>query len=126
MPCRVLVVDDQVETAEGLAELLRLWGHVVDVAHDGPEALVAAERGSPDVVLLDISLPEMDGYEVARRLRARSGGERVVLVALTGHDADEHHLRATASDFDHHLQKPLGFESLEAILAKVPDACVSR
>ena len=113
---RVLIVDDQPETAESLAELVRLWGHQASIAGDGPSALEATERLLPDVVVLDIGLPGMDGYEVARRLRAKAGGDQLVLVALTGHGTDEHLREAEAAGFDHHVLKPIDFERLEALL----------
>lgn len=115
---RVLIVDDQPETAESLAELVRLWGHTVTIATDGPSALAAVAGDAPDVVVLDIGLPGMDGYEVARRLRARPGGERLVLLALTGHGTDEHLREADAAGFDHHVLKPIDFERLETLLVK--------
>ncbi len=113
---RVLIVDDQPETAESLAELVKLWGHQVSIAGDGPSALEAIGRFLPDVVVLDIGLPGMDGYEVARRLRAEAGGDQLVLVALTGHGTDEHLREAEAAGFDHHVLKPIDFERLEALL----------
>ena len=97
---RILVVDDNVDAAESLARLLtRLYGHEVRVAHDGPEALAAAEEFRPEVVLLDIGLPGMDGYEVARRLRERPEFEETLLVALTGwgQEADRRRSRRRAS-----------------------------
>ena len=113
----MLIVDDQVETAEGLAELVKLWGHEPAIVHDGPAALAAVDHAPPEVVLLDISLPGMDGYEVARRLRSAPNGDRLVLVALTGHGTTDDREEANAAGFDHHLLKPVDFEPLEALLA---------
>src|SRR6202035_1696475 len=104
---RVLIVDDNVDAAESLAMLLRLWGHEVAVAHDGPGALRAAETQPPEVALLDIGLPGMDGYELARRLRPQPGLERTVLVALTGWGQEEDRRRSQEAGFDHHLVKPV-------------------
>src|SRR6185369_7558019 len=86
---RILVVDDNTDSAESLAQLMTILGHEVRVARDGFEALVTAEAFGPDVVLLDIGLPGIDGYEVARRLRRQPGGAQVTLVALTGWGQEE-------------------------------------
>ena len=114
---RVLVVDDNVDAAELLAELLRMVGHDVLVAYDGPTGLAEAERLVPDFTLLDIGLPGLDGYEVARRIRARPHLDGMVLVAITGYgqDVDKHHAKDVG--FDHHLVKPVSPETLVAILA---------
>jgi signal transduction histidine kinase len=113
---RVLVVDDNRDGAESLAMLLRLWGHEVRVAYDGPSALRLAEAERPEVVLLDIGLPGMDGYQVARRLRERSGGARQLLVALTGYGQGEDRRRSQQAGFDHHLVKPLDPDELQRLL----------
>src|SRR5262249_34854516 len=102
-PRRVLVVDDHWDGAESTAALLRIQGHEVRTAHDGPEALEAARAFRPQVVLLDIGLPGMDGYEVARRLRQEPESGGVVLVAVTGYGRDEDRRAAAAAGFDHHL-----------------------
>jgi signal transduction histidine kinase/ActR/RegA family two-component response regulator len=115
---RVLLVDDNVDAAESLAMLLRLWGHEVAVAHDGPSALRAAAAHRPEVALLDISLPGMDGYELARRLRPQHGLERTVLVALTGWGQDEDRRRSQEAGFDHHLVKPVDLSDLQELLAQ--------
>jgi PAS domain S-box-containing protein len=104
---RILVVDDNVDAAESLSRMLRLLEHEVRVAHDGIEALAAAEHMQPDVVLLDIGLPRMDGLEVARRLREWAFGTRPLLVATTGFDQAEDRRRIAEAGFDHHLIKPL-------------------
>jgi len=106
-PRRILVVDDSVDAAESLAILLRLQGHDVRVAHDGPAALAAAAAFHPEVVLLDIGLPGLDGYEVARRLRRRRRMAKALLVALTGYGQEEDRHRALEAGFDHHLIKPV-------------------
>ena len=122
---RILVVDDNTDAAEMLAALVALWGHVVEVTHDGPGALAAVSQFRPDVVLLDIGLPRMDGYEVARRLRAAADGDPLVLVAVTGYGQEEDHRRAVAAGFDHHLTKPVTAGTLEALLAGQQSAVTS-
>lgn len=117
---RILVVDDNADTAETLARLLELGGHPVGLAHDGPTALRVAETFRPEVVLLDIGLPEMDGYEVAGRLRQLPGLEQTVLVALTGYSHDEHRRRCREVGFDHILTKPIDPEDLQQLLATGP------
>jgi two-component system CheB/CheR fusion protein len=106
-PRRILVVDDSVDTAQSLALLLRLKGHQVEVAHDGPAALEVALSFEPEVVLLDIGLPGIDGYEVARRLREEARLARALLVALTGYGQEEDRRRARYAGFDHHFTKPV-------------------
>jgi signal transduction histidine kinase/ActR/RegA family two-component response regulator len=113
---RVLVVDDCVDAAESLAVLLNLWGHEVHVAHDGTAALEVAAACRPEVVLLDLGLPGMDGYEVARRLRARPG-PCPLLVALTGYARAGDRRRTREAGFHEHLAKPVDLEALEVLLA---------
>lgn len=112
---KVLVVDDNKDFAESLAMLLESLGHETHMAHDGQAALEAAETYDPDVVLLDIGLPKLDGYEVARRLRAKHGS-RYVLAALTGWGQDEDREKARSAGFDHHLVKPVEIDMLEHVL----------
>ena len=104
---RVLVVDDNVEVAHSAALLLRMLGHTVEVAHNGPAALDVARTFRPEVILLDIGLPGMTGYEVARALRAQPEHRDVALAAVTGLALDEDRLRAHEAGFDVHLTKPL-------------------
>jgi CheY-like chemotaxis protein len=111
----VLVVDDNVDSAETLAEMLKLWGHEVRTAHDGQDALEAARAHRPDAVLLDVGLPIMDGYETARRLREEGLG--ALLVAVTGFGAAEDRRRAKEAGFDTHLTKPVSPETLRRVLA---------
>lgn len=115
---RVLLVDDSVDAAESLAMLLRLWGHEVVVAHDGPTALRAAETQRPEVALLDISLPGMDGYELARQMRSQSDLGRTVLVAMTGWGQEEDRRRSQAAGFAHHMVKPVELMELQELLAQ--------
>ena len=114
-PRRVLVVDDNLDAAASLAELLRLEGHEAEAACSAKGALEAIVTFGPDVVLLDIGLPEMDGYEVAKRIRA--GGSSVRLVALTGYGQAEDILRTRSAGFDTHLVKPVDFVALERAIA---------
>jgi PAS domain S-box-containing protein len=117
---RVLVVDDNRDAAESLALLLRTRGVDCDVAHDGPAALERVRARAPTVVLLDLGMPGMDGYEVARRLRKEPAGRAVQLVAVTGWGQPEVHRRCREAGFDRHLVKPVGLESLEALLGLPP------
>jgi signal transduction histidine kinase/ActR/RegA family two-component response regulator len=113
---RVLVVDDNIDAADTLADLASEWGHTVKSAHTGPDALKAAQEMIPDVVLLDIGLPEMDGYEVARRMRANPALDDAFLVALTGYGQQRDRERAAEAGFDHHLVKPVNIDRLEDLL----------
>ncbi len=113
---RVLVVDDNVDSAESLALLLRLKGHEVEVAYDGHGALKTAGSFHPEVVMLDIGLPGLDGYQVASRLRRRRRTATVLLLALTGYGRDEDQLRSLEAGFDHHLTKPVDPQVLYDLL----------
>jgi signal transduction histidine kinase/ActR/RegA family two-component response regulator len=112
----ILVVDDNQSSADSLALLLQLSGHDTRVAYSGPEALDIAAAFRPDVVLLDIGLPEMDGFEVARRLREREDSGRAILVAVTGYGQEEVRQRAKEVGFDNHLLKPLDLDALLSVL----------
>jgi CheY-like chemotaxis protein len=114
---KVLVVDDNADAAQMLGMLLLAQGHEVLTVHDGPSTLDAAVDFRPDVVLLDIGLPGMDGYEVATRLRQQAIFEGLVLVAMTGYGQDSDRKRSHESGFDHHLVKPPDFVKLKEILA---------
>jgi PAS domain S-box-containing protein len=114
---RILVVDDNVDAAESLAILLRIEGHDVRVAHDGPAALEAVEADPPDLVFLDIGMPVMNGYDVAQRLRQRPGLEHLLLVAMTGWGQEEDRRRSHEAGFDHHLVKPADPEALRHLVA---------
>jgi two-component system CheB/CheR fusion protein len=114
---RVLVVDDHEDVAECLAMLLQDLGHLVHTVHDGPAAFEAVRTFEPEVVLLDIGLPEMDGYEVARRLRAEHGRDNLLLIALTGYGQEADRRRTAEAGFDEHLLKPAGCADLNRLLA---------
>jgi CheY-like chemotaxis protein len=103
---RILVVDDDLDGAETLAIVLRVAGHGVQVAHDGPSTLKIAADFQPDVVFLDVGMPGMDGFETARQLRQRVELDKAVLVALTGYGREEDRQRAAQAGFDHFLVKP--------------------
>jgi CheY-like chemotaxis protein len=112
MTCRVIIVEDHAETAEGLAELLAIWGYEPHVARDGERALEMVAAVDPQIIVSDIGLPGMDGYEFARRVRADRGSE-IVLVALTGSVDDD---EFDDSGFDHQLVKPVDLDALERLL----------
>jgi CheY-like chemotaxis protein len=118
-PIRVLVVDDNRDAAETLQMLLDLLGAQTRIAHAGEAALALFEAEPPDAVLLDIGMPGMDGYQVARAIRARGAGTRPTLVALTGWGQQEDRLRAQDAGFDHHLVKPAELDKLETLFASL-------
>ena len=115
-PQCILVVDDNVDLAESMSMLLRFRGHEVFVAHNGVTALQLAGQVSPAVVLLDIGLPDMDGYEVCRRLR-RSGLEKARIIAMTGYGSERDSQRAEAAGFDEHCVKPVAYADLVKLLS---------
>jgi CheY-like chemotaxis protein len=121
-PRQVLVVDDNLDAAEGLAMLLTLKGHHVSTAYDGASALERAREQRPDVVLLDIGLPRIDGFEVARRLRQEHPDHPMLLVALTGYGQERDLVRIRDAGFDHHILKPLRLETLEQLLTLSADS----
>jgi CheY-like chemotaxis protein len=113
-------VDDNLAVADSLALVLSLAGNEVQIAYDGQSALETAASFQPDVILLDIGLPEMNGYEVARQLRQRNRNGRVVLlIAMTGYGQDEHLLRSREVGFDAHLVKPVDFVALQKLLSEL-------
>lgn len=113
---RVLVVDDNLDAAESLAMLLEMDGHVTALAHDGQRALEMAQSFSPAVILLDIGLPLLDGYQVAQRIRAQEWGRDIKLIAVTGWGQEEDRAMAAAAGFDHHLTKPIDQARLASLL----------
>src|SRR5215470_8946939 len=117
---RVLVVDDNVDAAVSLGMLLKLAGQDVRVAYDGPTALRQAVDFGPELILLDIGMPVMDGYEVCRQLRRQSGLEKTTVVALTGWGQDEDRRRSHEAGFDHHMVKPVEPSALQRLLDDLP------
>jgi len=117
---RILLADDNADALESLATVLRLRGHEVYSAPNGAIALETAARHMPEVALLDIGMPLLDGYEVARRIRAQEWGKAVTLVALTGWGQESDRRRSQDAGFDTHLVKPLDLEKLNALLARLP------
>ena len=115
---RILVADDDVDSAETLAIVLRVAGHDVQIAHDGPSTLKTAADFQPDVVFLDVGMPGMDGFETARQLRQIVGLDKTVLVALTGYGREEDRQRAVEAGFDRFLVKPTPPKVLTDIAAQ--------
>jgi PAS domain S-box-containing protein len=120
-PHRILVVDDNKDSADSLAMLLELTGHEVFKAHDGQEAFAAAEQHRPDVILLDIGLPVLNGHDVCRRIRQEAWGQAMVLIALTGWGQDEDRRRSQDAGFDGHLVKPVDHPRLLNLLASLTE-----
>jgi CheY-like chemotaxis protein len=118
-PMRLLVVDDNVDAAATLAMLLEACGYEVMVENDSLRALELAQRERPDAALLDIGLPEMDGNELARRLRADPRTRPALLVAITGYGQEQDRRAALEAGFDHHMVKPVDLDKLAAILAGI-------
>jgi CheY-like chemotaxis protein len=116
---RILVVDDIADSAASLAELLALWGHEVRAVHNGAAAIETVRAWRAEIVLLDIGMPGMDGYEVARRLRAEHGRNGLTLVALTGFGQETDREAAREAGFDHHLVKPVALDVLRGLLAQI-------
>jgi CheY-like chemotaxis protein len=114
----VLIVDDNAAAAQTLGWMLEMFGHEVRLAHDGAEALRLAQESAPQVVLLDLGLPGMDGCETCRRLRGLPGLERTLFAAQTGWDQPQHRATARAAGFAHHLVKPVALEALRGVLAQ--------
>ena len=117
---RVLVVDDNQDAAESLAMFLKLTGHDTHIAHDGLEAVEKAEQLSPDIILLDIGLPKINGFEAARRIRAQSREKKLVLVALTGWGQDADRQKSREAGFDAHVVKPIDPDALTSLLSEFP------
>ena len=125
-PSRLLIVDDNQDSARSQAKMLRLLGHEVEAAFEGGEALRQVAAFRPDVVLLDLGLPGIDGYEVARRIRAMPEGREVLLVAQTGWGQDEDRRRTAAAGFDAHLVKPVELDALLRLLDERASSRVAR
>lgn len=117
MKRRVLIVDDHADSAVSLSRLLELAGHQTCVAKDAESALRLAEEFCPEVVLLDIGLPDMDGYETCRRLRTQTWGRDVLIVAMTGRGQAEDKRESLRAGFDHHVTKPADPVTLTKLVA---------
>ncbi|HZW32514.1 MAG TPA: ATP-binding protein, partial [Isosphaeraceae bacterium] len=115
---RILVVDDNVDLTRGLSVLLRRFGYEVEAVYDGVAAIEAARAKRPEVVLLDIGLPGIDGYEVARRLRLEEGLDEATIIAITGYGQEEGHRLSRAAGFNHHLIKPVQIDDLVSLLRR--------
>jgi CheY-like chemotaxis protein len=115
-PLRVLVVDDNQDAAQALAVFLEMTGHEVRVAHDGPEGLAAARRFLPDAIILDIGMPGLNGWEVARLLRQEPGLRGVLLVALTGYAGEQYRQLCVEAGFDHYLVKPSDAQEVRRLI----------
>ncbi|MFP2902463.1 response regulator [Corallococcus sp. 4LFB] len=122
MSARVLIVDDNRDAADVLSESLEFLGCTTRVAYDGPTGLEAAKAFQPEIALLDIGLPVMDGYELARLLRQQEEPRPMKLVAVTGYGQESDRQRSKAAGFDAHLVKPLHFETLETLLKELSGA----
>jgi CheY-like chemotaxis protein len=117
---RILIVDDSRDAAHVLRMLLRKIGHQVEVADNGKSGIELATTFLPEIVLCDISMPGMDGYQVAKSLRASETTRTAYLVALTGYGQDDDRAKALESGFDEHLIKPVGFATLQSLIATMP------
>ncbi len=123
-PRRILIVEDNRDSALSLQMLLEAMGHTVGVVHDGESAVAAAAAETPDVILMDIGLPRMSGYDAARAIRRERAARPPLIVALTGWGQPEDRRRSSEAGIDHHLVKPLDMERLRQILAPgLPRAC---
>jgi CheY-like chemotaxis protein len=113
---RILIVDDNKDSADSLALLLEITGNQTYMAHDGIEAVEAIEKHRPEVVLLDIGLPKLDGHEVCRRVRAQPWGKDILVIALTGWGQEDDRRKSEEAGFDGHLVKPVDYERLLKLL----------
>src|SRR5262249_16010756 len=117
---RILVVDDNVDADKGMAMLLRFSRHTAQVAHNGPDALALAREHGPEVVILDIGLPGMDGYEVATRLRREDCCKEAVIIAVSGYGQDQDRRRSQGAGFRYHLVQPIDHRAVLALPAAAP------
>jgi CheY-like chemotaxis protein len=124
--CRVLVADDLRDSADSLALLIELMGHTVEVAYDGEAAWRSAERFRPDIALLDLGMPKLDGFTVCRKIRAEPWGAAIRLVAQSGWGQDEDRRRTAEAGFDHHLVKPIDPLALDALVQELAAAVARR
>jgi CheY-like chemotaxis protein/signal transduction histidine kinase len=122
---RVMVVDDDIDVADSTAELLRFKGYEVEIAYSGVEALKSALDFKPNIIMLDLGMPEMNGFEVARRIKAEANGNRPLLVAVSGYGQQQYLTRAREAGFDHWLTKPVDSSNLASLLANLYSSRVS-
>ena len=122
LPRRILVADDNRDNAESLSTLLTITGHETRMAHDGVEAVEAAEQFRPDLILLDIGMPRMNGYDACRRIREQEWARSMVIVALTGWGQEEDRNRSKEAGFDHHMVKPVEYHALMKLLTESAEA----
>jgi CheY-like chemotaxis protein len=115
---RILVADDNRDNADSCTILLQMDGHEVRTVYNGRDALAIAAEFMPQIMLLDIVMPEMTGYELARKVRAAAWGKQIVLVAITGHGQVEDRRKALDAGFNHHFAKPISLDALKPILAE--------
>jgi CheY-like chemotaxis protein len=115
---KILVVDDNQDSAMSLGMMLRLMGNDIRTAHDGLAAVEAAARFQPDMILLDIGLPKLNGYDACRQIREQPWSKETIIVALTGWGQDEDRRRSHEAGFDHHLVKPVEISALQALLSE--------
>lgn len=123
---RILIVDDNEDAASMMALLLGKWGHEIRLAHNGQEALAAGAAWLPEIVLMDIGMPVMDGHEACERMRKVAWGRDAYIVALTGWGQQEDKLRSEQAGFDHHLVKPVSSEVLRSLIAAAVAARADR
>lgn len=114
---KVLVIDDHADYAASVAELIRSWGHVVEIAYNAVAAQEIARSFRPRVIMLDLGLPDMEGYELAKTLRREAKGRRIFIIVVTGWTKIADQMSSTAAGISHHLLKPVNLESLRRILA---------
>lgn len=118
----MLVVDDSHDACDSLAAVVRMIGHDAATAYDGQQAVDQASHYRPDIILMDLSLPRLSGYEAAALIREQQGGSDAVLVALTGWGGDEDRRNTLAAGFHHHFIKPLDFDALRKLIASTVSA----
>lgn len=116
---RILVIEDNIDAAESLSMLLEFSGHSTRIANSGMDGIIAAEEFCPDVILLDIGLPDINGYQVAQHIRQQTWGKDIFLIAATGWGQDKDKALAKEAGFDKHLIKPINFQDLKSLLQKI-------
>jgi CheY-like chemotaxis protein len=120
---RILVADDHLQSNASHTKVLQMMGHETQCAYDGEEALHAAEQFRPQIVLLDIGMPKLNGYDVCRRIREQPWGEAMILVALTGWGGERDRQRGLAAGFDRHVTKPVPPDDLGKLIAEIAQTC---